>query len=107
VKTMNPNRKRYLSFVVHRDGSPVTGKQLSTAIWKSLLSLYGEVTVSDTRLYLNEFDEISGMGYLQCNLYRLRHVIAAAALIETINETKVSFEPKKTSGTIKALHQKK
>ena len=104
---MKLNRKRYLSFIVHKDGPPVTGKQLSTAIWKSLLSLYGEVTVSDTRLYLNEYDENSGIGYLQCNLHLLKQVIAAAALIESINGTKVSFEPKKTSGTIKALHRTK
>ncbi len=104
---MKQNRKRYISFIVHRDGPPVTGKQLNTAIWKSLLSLYGEVAVSDTRLYLNEFDEDSGIGYLQCNLYRLEHVIAAAALIESIDKTKVSFEPKRTSGTIKALHRKR
>ncbi len=104
---MKLNRKRYLSFIIHRDGPPVTGKKLSTAIWKSLLSLYGEVTVSDTRLYLNEFDENSGLGYLQCNLYRLKYVIAAAALIESIDETKISFEPKKTSGTIKTLHRTK
>lgn len=104
---MKQNRKRYVSFIVHRDGPPITIKQLSTAIWKSLLSLYGEVVVSDTRLYLNEYDEESGIGYLQCNLYRRENVIAAAALIESIDTTKVSFEPKKTSGTIKALHRNK
>jgi RNase P/RNase MRP subunit POP5 len=104
---MKDNRKRYLLFKIHLDGPPFTIKQLSSAIWKNLLSLFGEVQISDTRLYMNEYDEKTGTGYLQCNLTQLENVITAAALIESINGTKISFEPKKTSGTIKALHRKK
>jgi RNase P/RNase MRP subunit POP5 len=104
---MKENRKRYLLFKIHLEGPSITTKQLSTAIWKNLLSLFGEVQISDTRLYMNEYDEDTGIGYLQCNLTHLEKVIAAAALIESVNGTKISFEPKKTSGTIKALHRKK
>ncbi|MHA1906410.1 MAG: Rpp14/Pop5 family protein [Candidatus Thorarchaeota archaeon] len=103
---MKDNRKRYLLFKVHRDGPSFTSKQLGTAIWKNLLSLFGEITISDTRLFVNEYDEDTGIGFLQCNLTQLENVITAAALIESINSTKISFEPKKTSGTIKALHRK-
>ncbi|MBE0526689.1 MAG: hypothetical protein IH631_07080, partial [Candidatus Thorarchaeota archaeon] len=42
-------------------------------------------------------------GILQCNQPSLQQVIAAASVIGTINETTVSFEPRKTSGTIKSL----
>ncbi len=103
---MKQNRKRYILFKIHRDGPSITTKQLGNAIWKNLLSLFGEVMISDTRLFLNEYDEESGVGFLQCNLTQLENVIAAAALIGSINGTKISFEPMKTSGTIKALHRK-
>lgn len=103
---MKGNRKRYLLFKIHLDGPSFTIKQLSNAIWKNLHSLFGEVTISDARLYVNEYDETTGMGFLQCNLSHLENVIVAAALIESINGTRISFEPRKTSGTIKALHRK-
>ncbi|MFW9850730.1 MAG: Rpp14/Pop5 family protein [Candidatus Thorarchaeota archaeon] len=103
---MKDARKRYLLFKIHRDGPIITSKQIGNAIWGNLHSLFGEVNISDTRLFINEYDEKTGIGYLQCNLTHLENVITAASLIETINKTRVSFEPKKTSGTIKALHRK-
>jgi RNase P/RNase MRP subunit POP5 len=100
---MRPNRKRYLLFKVHTNGT-LNDKRLSSAIWKSLLSLYGEVGIADCKFYLNQYDDQSHEGILQCNASKLGYIITAAALIETIEGTKVSFEPKKTSGTIKGLH---
>jgi RNase P/RNase MRP subunit POP5 len=100
---MKKVRRRYLLFKLHQDGIPIDEKQLTMALWKSLLSLYGEIQAADSKLYMIEYDEPSGTGILQCSLPSLQQVIAAAAVIGTINETRVSFEPKKTSGTIKAL----
>jgi RNase P/RNase MRP subunit POP5 len=37
------------------------------ALWKSLLSLYGEIHAADSKLYLLDFDENSGVGVLQCS----------------------------------------
>ena len=102
---MKKVRKRYLLFKLHRDGSSIEGKQLSLVIWKSLLSLYGEIQAADSKLYLIDFEEISGEGVLQCSLPSLQQVIAAAAVIGSINGTAVSFEPKKTSGTIRGLNR--
>jgi len=100
---MKGRRKRYLRFFLHRDGSPLNGKQVTTEIRRNLLSLYGEVAVADSRLYLSEYDEDSGVGILQCNAAMLEKVITSAVLIESIEKTQVSFEPKKTSGTIKGI----
>ncbi|MFW9843417.1 MAG: Rpp14/Pop5 family protein [Candidatus Thorarchaeota archaeon] len=100
---MKKVRRRYLHFKLHREGTPIEDKQLSLAIWKSLLSLYGEIQAADSKLYIIEYDESTGEGILQCTLPSLQHVIAAAAVIGEINGTAVSFEPKKTSGTIKGL----
>ena len=100
---MKQNRKRYIHFRLHQDGPNVTDRQLSNAIWKSMLSLFGEITVADARFFLNDFNEADGTGYLQCNAALAHQLIVSAALIDSIEKTRVSFEPKKTSGTIKSL----
>ncbi len=83
----------------------MTEKQIAKAIWKNVLSLYGEITTSECRLYINEYNKETGIGFLQCTAPHLDHVITAASLLGTIADTKVSFEPKKTSGTLKGLHR--
>nr|KXH72593.1 MAG: hypothetical protein AM325_00755 [Candidatus Thorarchaeota archaeon SMTZ1-45] len=100
---MKKNRRRYLSFHLHSDESTLDNKQIGMAIWQSLLSLYGEVSAADSKLYLVEFDERTGTGILQCTSSSLSKVITAAVLISTIGNNLVSFEPEKTSGTIRGL----
>ena len=100
---MKQNKKRYIYFRLHQDGPTVTDRQLGNAIWKSMLSLFGEITVADARFFLNDFNEADGTGYLQCNAALTHQLIISAVLIDSIEKTKVSFEPKKTSGTIKSL----
>jgi RNase P/RNase MRP subunit POP5 len=100
---MKSRRKRYLRFFLHREGNPLNGKQVTTELRRNLLSLYGEVAVAESRLYLSEYDEDSGVGILQCNAAVLEKVITSAVLIGSIEKTQVSFEPRKTSGTIKGL----
>ena len=100
---MKMTRRRYLSFLLHSDGFAVDDKKISSAIWKNLLSLYGEVSAANSKLYLVEFDEKSGAGILQCTASSLDEVITSAVLIGSIEKIQVSFEPKKTSGTIKGL----
>ncbi|MHA2025438.1 MAG: Rpp14/Pop5 family protein [Candidatus Thorarchaeota archaeon] len=101
---MKKSRRRYLSFQLHCDGpSLFDEKQLSSAIWKNLLSLYGEVSSSDSKLYLISYDPEKGEGVLQCTLSSLEKVITSAVLLGSIEKSMVSFEPKRTSGTIKGL----
>ncbi len=101
---MKKSRRRYLSFHLHSDGPTIDDeKQISNAIWKNLLSLYGEVKAADSKLYLVSFDQEKGEGVLQCTLSSLEMVITSAVLIGSVGKTLVSFEPKRTSGTIKGL----
>lgn len=100
---MEKPRRRYLSFQLHSENATFDDKQLSTSIWRSMLSLYGEVSAADSKLYLVEFDRKSREGILQCAAPSLSKVITSAVLIGSIGESLVSFEPKKVSGTIKAL----
>jgi RNase P/RNase MRP subunit POP5 len=95
--------RRYLSFCLHSDGLSIDAKQLGGAIWKNLLSIYGEVCAADSKLYLVQYDEKTGNGILQCTLSSLNMVITSAVLIGSIGKSLVSFEPKKTSGTIKGI----
>jgi len=103
---MKRSRRRYLSFHLHSDGPTIDDeKQLSNAIWKNLLSLYGEISAADSKLYLVRFDHEKGEGVLQCTLSSLEKVITSAVLIGSIGKSLVSFEPKRTSGTIKGLNR--
>jgi RNase P/RNase MRP subunit POP5 len=97
------NRRRYLSFLLRSEDSKIDDKKLGLAIWQNLLSLYGEVSAADSKLYLVEYDEDTGRGILQCTASSLDKIITAAVLIGSIGKSLVSFEPKKTSGTIKSL----
>ncbi|MFX1482464.1 MAG: Rpp14/Pop5 family protein [Promethearchaeota archaeon] len=101
---MKRGRRRYLSFRLHSEEPLCDGeKQLSNAIWKNLLSLYGETNAADSKLYLVSFDCEKGMGILQCMAAHLERVITSAVLIGAIGKSMVSFEPIQTSGTIKGL----
>ena len=100
---MKKGRKRYVLFQLLIQGAPLDEKQLIRAIRESLLSLYGEVSVADSRIYLNEFDITTGVGIIQCNAVSLSQVITSAALIGNIDDTYISFAPIKTSGTLKGL----
>ncbi|MFW9799303.1 MAG: Rpp14/Pop5 family protein [Candidatus Thorarchaeota archaeon] len=102
---MKKKRKRYVRFRLHMTGPVVSGKQLSTAIRTSMLSIYGEVTVADSRFFLNDYDEASGHGILQCSADLLEKVITSAVLLASVETTQVSFEPIKTSGTIRAVRR--
>ncbi|UCE10562.1 MAG: hypothetical protein JSW61_01150 [Candidatus Thorarchaeota archaeon] len=100
---MKKTRRRYVRFRLFQEGKRVNEKQLVTAIRKSMLSLFGEIVVGDSKLFLTDYDTKSGVGILQCSAHILERALAAASVIGTIAGTKVSFHPMKTSGTIKGL----
>jgi RNase P/RNase MRP subunit POP5 len=102
---MHKMRRRYVLFRVHREGPPIDEHQLSAAIRKSFLSLFGEVSVADSRLFIGKYNEDEGTGILQCNAESLDRLVASAALITVIDGTQVSFEPKRASGTLKGLER--
>lgn len=100
---MRAHRKRHVLFVMHRAGPPVSEKQLSQVLRRSILMLYGETAVADSHFFLDKYDEDTGIGILQCTSEALSNVLAAACLISSVGESRVSFDPKRTSGTIKGL----
>lgn len=100
---MNRIRRRYVRFRVHSEKDLGDEKVLVEAIWRNLLSIFGEISAADSRLYVVEFNAQNGVGVLHCTEPSLTQVLAAAALIDTISGTRTSFQPLKTSGTIKGL----
>jgi RNase P/RNase MRP subunit POP5 len=103
---MKTDRKRHVSFVLVREGPPVGEKQLSNALRHALLSLYGEVAVAYSRLFVDRYDETTGEGILQCSATIIPNLLTAACLIESIGESQVSFSPQLSSGTIKSLQRR-
>lgn len=98
-------RRRYVSFRLHAEGKEIDERALMTAIWSSMLSIYGEVRSADSRLYMSDYDSDCSVGILQCNATTLREVLTAASLIGSIDGVPVCFEPIKTAGTIKSLRR--
>ena len=93
-------RRRYVRFRVYTSDT-LDKKELAKAIRKCILFLYGEVTLADSRFYINEFDSTSGVGIFHSTLKTLDKVLASAALVYRIGNINVSIQPLKTSGTIK------
>ena len=100
---MNRTRRRYVRFIAHSKAMLNDEKVLVEAIWKNLLSIFGEISASDSKLYMVKFDAENGTGILHCTEPSLVQVLAAAALVDTVSGTRISFQPLKTSGTIKGL----
>jgi RNase P/RNase MRP subunit POP5 len=102
---MRKLRRRYVSFRLHTEDKKISEKDLTTAIWDNLLSIYGEVHSADSRLYMSDYNKDQLTGILQCDAALLREVLTAACLIGSIKGAKVCFEPRKTAGTIKSLRE--
>ncbi len=100
---MKRDRKRYVKFKLHASDACPDRSTLVKAMRKSLMSLYGEVLVADSKLFLTVYDPETGDGVVGCTLSTLEEVISAASLLFRVGDTYVSFEPIKTSGTLKAL----
>lgn len=100
---MKRGRRRYVLFRLHTEEGCVDEKKLVQTFRKSLLSLFGEVALADSRLFLSKFDEATCKGVLQCSLESLEQVLTSAAILSSVDGVRVSFQPLKTSGTIRGL----
>lgn len=98
-------KKRYIAFSVHSERR-VSKKDVTNAILRETVRFYGELIVSDFSLWIMEFDEDIGTGFLVCNRRFQGEMIASLALIDTVGREKTSFQVLGTSGTIKALKRK-
>jgi ribonuclease P/MRP protein subunit POP5 len=98
-------KKRYIAFKVHSEAR-VSKKDVTNTILQETVRFYGELSASDFGLWIMEFDEETGDGFLVCNRRFQGDMIACLALIDLVGRENVSFQVLGASGTIKALKRK-
>lgn len=96
-------RKRYIIFDVDAEDS-ISKNELSSAIWREALSLFGDVGTSDLGITLLEFD--GNQGLLRCNHEAVEKVRAALASLHNVKGSRAVLRVTGVSGTIKAAIEK-
>ncbi len=96
-------KKRYIAFelVCDRD---VDEKEFVSAIWDSMLSLFGEIGSANCGIWLEHFD--GRRGILRCHRDALKNVKVALTLISRVGNVEVIPKVLGVSGTIKKCKKK-
>lgn len=102
-------RRRYLRFEVIGERE-IDKRELMKEIWNSMYSLYGDVGVSESKLWLIDYrgvedrevgDAKCGLGVLRCAYEKVEEVRASLACIHSVNDALVGIRVVRTSGSIK------
>lgn len=96
-------RRRYIAFAVESDFE-LSAREVHSALFKSTVSLIGEVGVSELSLRVIEAKPTSLI--VGCNHLAVSKVIACAALVGEINGKAVHLCSLGVSGTLRALRKK-
>ncbi len=94
--------RRYLRIWV-QGARGFASKEVSDAIQKGVLSLYGFHGLSLLDPTLIEFEEAEQMGILRCNRSHLREMRTCMAFIVNIGDSSAAIHVTRASGTIKSL----
>jgi ribonuclease P/MRP protein subunit POP5 len=94
--------RRYLRIWV-RGAQGFASKEVSDAIQKGVLSLYGFHGLSLLEPTLIEFEESEQIGILRCNRSHLREMRASLAFIVNMGDSSAAIHVARASGTIKSL----
>lgn len=93
-------RERYVIFKVISDKKFLKEEILSGILY-AIHSFLGEKGMSDTNIYLIDWNENFNIGILKTSHKTKDDVIVALSLLSAINEIKISVIPLNTTGTIK------
>jgi len=108
-------RRRYLRFEVIGERE-IDKRELMKEIWNSLYSLYGDVGVSESKLWLIDYrgeedcevgDAKCGLGVLRCAHDKVEEVRASLACIHSVNDARVGIRVVRTSGSIKGASRRR
>ena len=91
-------KKRYVSFQLLTERK-LEEKEVSQAIWQTLLQLYGEVGTARMKPWLASFS--GDKGVLRCALASVEEAKAGLLFLEKVGQTKVSPKILKVSGSVK------
>jgi RNase P/RNase MRP subunit POP5 len=98
-------KRRYLAIQLEMDGVP-SEKELSDAVWSSVVRFYGEVGASLTGVALISFDISCKVAVVRVSLEMLDSVRASLACITSVAGKGAAVHVLAVSGTIKALFEK-
>jgi len=98
-------KRRYIAFQLLCEAR-VSMKEVVEAISSEALSFFGESKVAELGIWLLDFSEETGKGYLVCNHRYKGEVIACLSLISSISGREASFIVLGVSGTIRSLKRK-
>src|SRR3989344_8539724 len=110
VKTLPPalrSQKRYIIFEAISE-HPIEYKDLSEAVWVSLLDFSGEIGASEARIWMitNLYDDKAQRGVIQCGSKSVEIVRAALSLIQIVSENKCIVKVLGVTGTLKSATDK-
>ena len=96
-------KKRYIAFELICE-QELDEKEFLSALWNSMLSLFGEIGSSHCGIWLEYFD--GRRGILRCYRDALNKVKVALTLISSVGEVEVIPKILGVSGTIKKCKKK-
>ncbi len=98
-------RNRYIAFELI-SGHRFCREDVTKAVWRSSLRFLGERGVSETSLWMMEWDKEKQRGILKVNNRCVDDVRAALALMKEINKIRVIPYVFGVSGTVKKTREK-
>lgn len=100
-------KARYVVFEVMSERATAF-EDFTNALWNSVLSLLGELTASECRIWpiRDLYDDRSQRGVLKCGHDRVEHVRTALSLITMLGETRASVRILGVTGTLKSARNK-
>ena len=102
---MKRTKRRYLALQIESEAS-FHPKILMDAIWRSILTLYGEYGASQTNLSLIDYNLENNQLIIRTNLSSLNIVRTSLVTITSIDENYATVHVLSISGTIKSLKEK-
>jgi len=96
---------RYLliKILLPKENFELKKESLQSALTNSILTLFGEVGLTESKFKLLMFDQEKKIAIVKCSKNFLNNFRAATALIKEINNTPILLFIAKASGTIKSV----
>jgi len=100
-------KRRYIAYRVLSE-KEVDFKELSIAMWNSMLDYLGEKGVAESRVWVlkSTYDAEKKMGLIRCIHTGTENVRAALSFVQKVGDQSVVIQVLGLSGTIKAAKQK-
>ena len=100
IKPSKRAKKRYIKFALS-GGENISMEEVHSALWNTVMKLYGRTEAGKLRIKLMEFK--NGKGIVRCCHKHTEEVKAGLLSLEEAAGTKVAPRTIKTSGTLKKL----